>query len=210
MVGGEQKVRRLYFPSSWWSISDEVRAIVSKHSVSFSVRLTQEDALGSMFDISQICAACSSLALKMFSHPIYPDYVYRNLYLKPDMYEEMRNFISEMFQELAKEISVKSGTTAVSKVPYISVLSLDKNHKLKHDFINQLSPEDYYLATDLFYGKEKVSTNPDSSLLEQEAKQFLSDKFLEYWLFGYMPRARASLDINHDSVQYQLTSTRTA
>lgn len=174
------KIKTLFYPSSWWSISNHLRVLIQNFTASLCVRLPSSDASDQFIDWSEFFSSLSSLVLNPFSPKDYPDYVYRSLYLAPDAYFQVKEslesggFVSSYFSTLTDEHKPsRLALVSVTQSSALSWLRLPENHVHLDKFVN------HYLSWYKIKGSPAAliqlidsSTPLQSSPFESEAQAY--------------------------------------
>jgi hypothetical protein len=98
----------LFYPSSWWSISNELRSLIEFSTASFLVRVNPFYSEQVFSEIADFVSSFSSLILKRVSPLDYPDYWYQSFYIPPDLYFEISEIIDSSFLGYQEKYSVSS------------------------------------------------------------------------------------------------------
>lgn len=137
------KIKTLFYPSSWWSISNHLRVLIQNFTASLCVRLPSSDASDQFIDWSEFFSSLSSLVLNPFSPKDYPDYVYRSLYLDSDAYFQVKEslesggFVSSYFSALTDEHKPsRLALVSVTQSSAVAWLRLPQNHLHLDKFVN--------------------------------------------------------------------------
>lgn len=172
-----------YFPTSWWSISNGVRDLIKEYSRCYSVRLPASLAFERFVEFSEQIIPCAKLVLNPFTHPLFPDYVYRDIYLESSDYLDIADYFASLFPASNSvsvcDLSVDSGAASVTKYSYpaLEYLRLNSNHSLCNKFASSylsVSPSSAVLAANFFYSDSVDSaTLSGLKFLEEKAVKFL-------------------------------------
>ena len=209
------KVKSLFYPSSWWSISNHLRLLIQNFTASLTVRIPTPEALGQFDDWSEFFSSLSSLVLDKFSPKDYPDYVYRSLYLDPDVYSQVKEslesggFVASYFftlTETYKQDRLKLVSVTESRA--VNWLRLPQNHVHFDKFVNHYlswykikgSPESLIQLLD-----SDSSISLDSSPFESEAWSY----FRAVYSASFSPSPAAQRAINDLDYLSSLTQTST-
>lgn len=182
---------QVFYPSSWWSISDKVRDLIEKYSCAYIVRLPSSLAFERFLEYSEILVSASKLVLNPWQKPDYPEYVYRDLYLESSAYSDCVDFFRDLFSPLftgASSLSISSGGASLFRHPFPSLqyLRLSRNHVLRDRFTYQWLPDSFSsLAVSFLYSPKFHPEKLGAIALEQKAFLFLEQFCPE--IFGDQP-----------------------
>jgi|FLYL01.1.fsa_nt_gi hypothetical protein len=126
----------LYYPSSWWSISNELRQLIKKHSFNFCLRMRASSAAEVYTQIVDFLRPAFTLELKPFSPEGYPDYLFQNFYIESDLYKEIGQLLGDIFQQLDAVVWDYTGFATLPNIQEAAVnwLHKDSNYKLLEKF----------------------------------------------------------------------------
>jgi hypothetical protein len=160
----------LYYPSSWWSISDKLRTLIKEHSFRFSVRLPLAIAREKFDEISEFLSDCANLMLKKFSPSFAPDCQYQSIYIHGEKYQEISDLMYEIFNKYAEQYNTQyDESSGYAKLPVLKEVALDW----------LMLPENYSLYTKFMIGLPYYQTNGQvdlmSNYMREKAAQFVGN-----------------------------------
>lgn len=144
-----------YYPSSWWSISKEVRKLIAEHTISLGVTLNESIALECFHDISKMFGGIARLSLPLFSPAFAKHNTYQSMYLKIDTLNEYSEYIEALksiFGEI-EQVKPDTGSRIKSLDAAIAYLRAPRNHLVAEKFTESLRAykPDYDAAIQVIY-----------------------------------------------------------
>lgn len=132
----------LYYPSTWWSISKNLRDLISKHTHTFSVRIPCSESQPIWNEITQFLSENSVIQQKKFSPEAYPDYWYQGFYISPDDYDSIVKKLELIFIDYKQYFGVRDNAALPYSPNFDDVLRawfhLPINRSLRDQFLSSL------------------------------------------------------------------------
>lgn len=128
---------QIYYPSSWWSVSNELRTLIQKWSSSYSFRMPFDAAQSFIDEIVDLLSPVCPLILPIFTPEAYPDYSYRNIYITPEIYQEVIVMLDRLFLDFENSSTGFAKLESFAQLA-INWLRLPRNWKLLDKFIHSM------------------------------------------------------------------------
>jgi hypothetical protein len=127
----------VYYPSSWWSISNELRLLIKKWSVSYSFRMPFDASQSFIDEIIDLLSPVCPIVLPAFSPEGFPDYSYRNIYVSPDVYVEVISMLNSLYADFEDS---QTGFARLDSFRQLAInwLCLPRNYRLLDKFIHSM------------------------------------------------------------------------
>lgn len=103
----------LYYPSSWWSISNELRDLIQLVSVTFTVRVSPHYSAQIFDDVADFIATVSTIVTKKIHVLDYPDYWYRCFFVEPELYFDISEVLFESNKKYTEMYSLRDNDSII-------------------------------------------------------------------------------------------------
>lgn len=159
----------LFYPSSWWSISDHLRKLVKEYTHPFSVHMPLKVCRQKFDELSEFFSDCANLILNKFSPSFAPDCQYQSIYIHGEKYQEISDLLYEIFNRYSDEFNTRfDESSGYAKLPVLKDVALDwlflpKNYNLYLKFMSQLP-----------YYQTSGDVDLTSDYMKQKAAEFVS------------------------------------
>ncbi len=97
----------LYYPSSWWSVSNALRKMANDLTYTFTMRVSSNISEEIFEDLTSFIAANATISLPKYSPEFYPEYFYQSSYIPSQEYQFIRNSLDIKINYISSQHGVR-------------------------------------------------------------------------------------------------------